>query len=215
MNCAKNKQFKLKLLAAGIVSAGALVGCSDSGSATPPKPIDPSRFYIQMVDEEGVPLTAGTISIKNADGTDTSGDATRFSSLENDIAATTYDVSQFPFGVASLNLVSSSPLVSEDDLDVVFVGSAPNYISSSAKRVFTESGTETIEITLVSDTPATTASVSTSKTTTAPAAGGNAPNTPITAATAPRAAAPGTAEVKGTTALTIPAGTKLRKSNGA
>jgi hypothetical protein len=219
MTNAKNVRFKL--LVTGLLSASTLMGCFSDKKADSPTQSESSTFRVQMVDQSGARLNSGSISI--LDATNGDGDASRFSLASEDSPKAEYSVVDDAVagtgGVIDLNLLSTSPLISEDPLDVVFVGSSPNFVSSSSLQSITSTGDYLITITLTAiNAPASVPVASKSVTGSATAAGG-VTNTvaDISSATTTRAAdsTSNTAAVKGSTAVTIPAGTQLKTSSGA
>ncbi|MEX1670356.1 hypothetical protein AB4876_15660 [Zhongshania guokunii] len=212
---------RLKSLAVGLMSVSTLSGCFSDSKAKSPAVVETSTFRVQMVDQSGTRLSTGSIKIVDAVGSE--GDAPRFSLASDNKSKTEYSVVDDAVagtgGVIDLNLLSSSSLISDDPLDVVFVGSAPNFVSSSSLQSITAPGDYLITITLTAiNSPASVPVASQSTTGSATSAGG-VTNTvaDISSSTVTRAAdsVSNTAAVKGSTAVTVPAGTQLKTSNGA
>ncbi len=213
--------LRLKLLAVGLVLASILPGCFNDRKAKSPAVSEISTFRVQMVDQSGARLNTGSIRVVDAVGGE--GDAARFSLASEDSSKTNYSVIDDAVtgtgGVIDLNLLSTSPRINDDPLDVVFVGSAPNFVSSSSLQSITATGDYLITITLTAiNSPASVPVASQSVTGAATSAGG-VTNTvaDISSSTTTRAAdsVSNTAAVKGTTSVTIPAGTQLKTSTGA
>lgn len=203
--------MRLTLIAAGVMSAGALTACFNDESAKVVRPVEDSLFVVRLVDEKRQPIS-GTIQIEDQDSGPN--DAARFSSVNDDVSKVSYTAGAN--GIVFLDLVSSSDLIKNDPLDVVFVGSASGYIASSKLGSYTASGQYAETIILTSKTAAaTTPTAYKSVVGNATVSGGIATNdTDLVLTTDKRAAGAGQAAVKGTAKVRIPAGTQMSLADG-